>query len=145
MATSDICNKKRQIPTRYYWVVKKMAYGKVNEVYLNRKEAGDLRANGFSMNGFRLLEDVNYLKVHSHMFFVGLEANKDLRYERLVKRNRSGDVFNRCEFEEREIEEGEGIERILADVDVVIRNEGTLNEFENSINTVIRNRYPQLA
>ena len=65
-------------------ILGRMAYDKVNTVYKSRNDTGNLTANGFSMNGFRLLEDVNYLKENSHMFFIGIEAHKDLRYRRLL-------------------------------------------------------------
>lgn len=92
--------------------------------------------------GPRNIEEVDYVRAHlegkvKNVMVVKVEASKDLRYGR-----RSGldaqqiDLF--FKRDEEDIKE-KGMDKVLEAADVVVMNEGTLEEFEGKVDEFMRN------
>jgi dephospho-CoA kinase len=68
-----------------------------------------------------------------HFVSVAIEANEDIRYERIQSRGRSEDG-SREEFEQRNAREiGWGLNTLLQTAHVTLQNNGTLDQFSNDV------------
>jgi len=84
-----------------------------------------------SMDGFRSLEEAQYFKSQGG-YLIAIEADDEVRFQRLLDRKRSGDDFTKDIFNISERKERPWIDPIFQIADVVIDNNGTYEELENA-------------
>ncbi|QQR84082.1 AAA family ATPase [Candidatus Peregrinibacteria bacterium] len=93
------------------------------------------------VDGIRNPAEIDELKKHDGVIIVGLEANRDLLVERILKRARPSDAKTPDEILrkiERELSEGESLAgqqvgKCMQKTDVTLVNEGTLEELEKTV------------
>jgi len=97
------------------------------------------------VDGIRNLEEVEFLKsnIDAEIIIVSIHASPKTRFKRLVERGRSDDPKDWESFLNRDYEElSLGLGNVIALSDVIIVNEGSLQEFhqliENFFNKVIK-------
>lgn len=91
------------------------------------------------IDGIRSIEEVNVFKKHFPDFIVvGVHSSPETRYSRIMKRKRVDDVFSKEKFDERDKRElSWGIGNVIALSDVMIVNEGSVEEFKRNIEKVL--------
>jgi len=97
------------------------------------------------VDGIRNLEEVEFLRnnIDAEVIIVSIHASPKTRFKRLVERGRSDDPKDWESFINRDYEElSLGLGNVIALSDVIIVNEGSLQEFhqliENFFNKVIK-------
>ncbi len=87
------------------------------------------------VDGLRNIEELDFFKNHyQNVIVVAIYANRNERLNRILKRNRSDDVKNGYELEQRDSRElSWGIGKTISLADHMIVNDGTLEEFHNSV------------
>ncbi len=93
------------------------------------------------VDGIRNPAEIDELKKGEKVHVLGLHADKEILIERILKRNRDSDpndregIIHRIEREwgKNEAEDGQQMERCMQKVDLVIENEGTLEELDEKI------------
>lgn len=82
-------------------------------------------------DGMRRLVDVEAIRAFEHSLFIFVDANKDIRYERSIKRNENvgDDTMTAEDFFAKDIDEPQQqIEALKEYADVVIHNDGSYEE-----------------
>lgn len=90
------------------------------------------------IDGIRNPAEIDELKKEKSVYIIGVFANKDLLVERILSRARESDAKSREEILrkiERELgvgepENGQQVEKCMAKADIIIDNEGTLEELK---------------
>ena len=93
------------------------------------------------IDGTRSEAEVAYFRQYFGMnaVVVNIYASSRIRYERLKSRARSDTPLTRGEFEERDRRElGWGLGNAIALSDMVLGNEGTMDEFRKNITNLLR-------
>ncbi len=86
------------------------------------------------VDGVRSLYEVEVFRGLGKCIVMAVHASPRTRYERLVRRGRPGDPKNWSEFEKRDRTElAFGIGSVIALADVMIVNEGSLEEFKRTV------------
>ncbi len=88
------------------------------------------------VDGIRNPAEIDVIKQESDSYIVGVNANRELLIERILSRNRESDAKDRAsvlrklerEWGHGEPDDGQQVGRCMEKVDVVIDNEGTLEE-----------------
>ena len=85
----------------------------------------------FLVDGCRSMDEVNaFRSLSEDVTIIAIHSSPEIRYERLVKRNRDDAPSTYGEFDERDEREiGWGLAKIIALADVNISNDSTLEDF----------------
>ena len=97
--------------------------------------SGDL----YLIDGCRSMDEVEaYRRLTDDVNIVAIHTSPSIRYDRLVKRGRDDAPRNIEEFDARDTREiGWGLAKTIVLADNLIVNEGTLDEFRVSVNTLL--------
>ena len=97
--------------------------------------SGDL----YLIDGCRSMDEVEaYRRLTDDVNIVAIHTSPSIRYDRLVKRGRDDAPRNLEEFDARDTREiGWGLAKTIVLADNLIVNEGTLDEFRVSVNTLL--------
>lgn len=104
-----------------------------------RRALPDDAAGPIVIDGIRNIEEIEFFRQALDEFvLVAVHASPDTRYRRLRHRGRSDDALSREALQERDQRElGWGIGSVVAMADVVIVNEGSLNELREKVQRLI--------
>jgi len=94
------------------------------------------------IDGVRNLEEIEYLKkeLGSNFFVVAIDAPDELRRKRAIARGRTDDSKDLKDLEERDKREiSWGLQKVIADADIVIPNNGSLEEFRKQVLILLNN------
>ena len=119
---------------------------------LRRMEGGDaiarrcierikaLKAEGVVVDGVRSLEEVDaFRREFGDATLVAIHASPRTRFERLMRRGRVDDPVDWDEFHRRDLKELEfGLGSAIAMADIIVINEGTLENLRREIETLLR-------
>lgn len=116
---------------------------------MRRKEGMDIWAkrclskikdNMVVIDGIRNMEEVELFRQHINNFIlVAIHASPHTRYERMMKRGREDDAVLKEKLKERDERELKwGIGNVVAMADIIIANEGSLDEFREKIKKILR-------
>lgn len=93
------------------------------------------------VDGIRSLDEVNYIRsyIEAEVIVIAIHASQKTRFSRLRARGRAGDPKNWSEFIERDLKElSWGLGNVIALADIVIINEGSLEEFKRSVEDFLK-------
>ena len=93
------------------------------------------------IDGVRNMEEIEYFKKELGMDFlvIAIDAPDELRRKRAISRGRTDDSKNLKDLEERDKREIRwGLQKVIADADIVIPNNGSLEEFQKQVLTVLK-------
>jgi dephospho-CoA kinase len=93
------------------------------------------------IDGVRNMEEIEYFKKELGLDFlvITIDASDDLRRKRAITRGRTDDSKNLKDAEERDKREiGWGLQKVIADADIIIPNDGSLKEFKKQVITVFK-------
>jgi dephospho-CoA kinase len=91
------------------------------------------------IDGIRNIEEIQYFKKElcNDMVIITIDASKELRKKRALSRGRTDDSTSIKKIEERDKRElGWGLGDVIASADIIISNEGTLEELRKQITDV---------
>jgi dephospho-CoA kinase len=91
------------------------------------------------IDGVRNMEEIEYFKKELGMDFliIAIDAPDTLRRKRALQRGRTDDSKNLRDLEERDKREIHwGLQKVIADADIIIPNNGTLDDFKKHVLTV---------
>jgi len=94
------------------------------------------------IDGVRNMEEIEYFKKELGMDFlvITIDASDELRRKRAIARGRTDDGKNLKDLEERDKREiGWGLQKVIADADIIIPNNGSLKDFKKQVLTVFKN------
>lgn len=92
----------------------------------------------FIIEGIRGIKEIERFRKEIDFFLVGIHTSPRLRFERLKNRERADDPKNIEDFYKRDLRElSWGLGEALALSDVIIDNNGTLEDYRANINKVI--------
>jgi len=93
------------------------------------------------IDGVRNMEEIEYFKKELGLdfFVVAIDALDDLRRKRAITRGRTDDSKNLEDLEERDKREIHwGLQKVIADADIIIPNNGSLVQFKKQVLTVFK-------
>jgi dephospho-CoA kinase len=88
------------------------------------------------------LEEIEYFKKELGLdfFVVAIVAPDELRRKRAIARGRTDDSKDLKDLEERDKREiSWGLQKVIADADIVIPNNGSLEDFRKQVLTLLNN------
>src|SRR5512137_1977861 len=91
------------------------------------------------IDGVRNMEEIEYFKKELGLNFlvVAIDASDELRRKRAIARGRTDDSKNLKNLEERDKREIRwGLQKVIADADIIILNNGSLDQFKKKVLTV---------
>jgi dephospho-CoA kinase len=91
------------------------------------------------IDGVRNMEEIEYFKkkLGSDFFVVAIDASDDLRRKRAIARGRIDDSKDLKDLEERDKREIRwGLQKVIADADIAILNNGSLDQLKKQVLTV---------
>ena len=91
------------------------------------------------IDGVRNMEEIEYFKKKLGLDFlvVAIDASDELRRKRAIARGRTDDSKDLKDLEERDKREIRwGLQKVIADADIVILNNGSLDQFKKKVLTV---------
>jgi len=91
------------------------------------------------IDGVRNIEEIEYFKKELGLdfFVVAIDASDELRRKRSIARGRTDDSKDLKDLEERDKREIHwGLQKVIADADIVIPNNGSLDQFKKKVHTV---------
>jgi len=91
------------------------------------------------IDGVRNMEEIEFFKKELGMDFlvVAIDAPDELRRKRAIERGRTDDSKNLKDLEERDKREiCWGLQKVIADADIVIPNNGSLDQFKKQVLTL---------
>ncbi len=92
------------------------------------------------VDGLRSIYEVNFFKKKIPAILLFIDADKKIRFERMLKRNRKGDPKTYEEFLKADnIENSWGLGQLKKFADFVIENNNTKKEFYNKIDEFLNN------
>ena len=92
------------------------------------------------IDGVRNREEIEYFKkqLGSDFLIVAIDAPDELRRKRAIARGRTDDSKNLKDLEERDQREIRwGLQKVIAEADIVIPNKSTLKEFKKQVLTML--------
>ena len=99
----------------------------------------DTQDDKFLIEGIRGIKEIERFRKEIDFFLVGIHTSPRLRFERLKNRERVDDPKNIEDFYKRDLRElSWGLGEALALSDVIIDNNGTIEDFRANINKVIK-------
>ena len=93
------------------------------------------------IDGVRNMEEIEYFKKELGMDFlvISIDASLEMRRKRAIARGRTDDSKDLKDLEERDRREiSWGLQKVIADADIVIPNNGTLKEFKKQVLAVFK-------
>jgi len=87
------------------------------------------------------MEEIEYFKMELGMDFlaIAIDAPDELRRKRAISRGRTDDSKNPNDLEERDKREiCWGLQKVIANADIVISNNGSLEDFKKQVLTVFK-------
>jgi dephospho-CoA kinase len=93
------------------------------------------------IDGVRNMEEIEYFKKELGMDFlaVAIDAPDELRRKRAISRGRTDDSKNLKDLKERDKREIRwGLQKVIANADIVIPNNGSLEDFKKQVLTVFK-------
>jgi dephospho-CoA kinase len=93
------------------------------------------------IDGVRNVEEIEYFKQELGMDFliIAIDAPDELRRKRAISRGRTDDSKNLKDLEERDKREIRwGLQKVIADADIVIPNNGSIENFKKQVLTVLK-------
>jgi len=93
------------------------------------------------IDGVRNMEEIEYFKKELGMDFlaIAIDAPDELRRKRAILRGRTDDSKNPKDLEERDKREIRwGLQKVIANADIVISNKGSLEDFKKQVLTVFK-------
>jgi len=93
------------------------------------------------IDGVRNVEEIEYFKKELGMDFliIAIDAPDELRRKRAISRGRTDDSKNLKDLEERDKREIRwGLQKVIADADIVIPNNGSIENFKKQVLTVLK-------
>jgi len=93
------------------------------------------------IDGVRNMEEIEYFKKELGMEFlvIAIDAPDELRRKRAISRGRTDDSKNLKDLKERDKREIRwGLQKVIADADIVIPNNGSLEDFKKQVLTVFK-------
>lgn len=93
------------------------------------------------IDGVRNVEEIEYFKHELGMEFliISIDAPYDLRRKRAIARGRTDDSKNLKDLDERDRREiSWGLQKVIAEADIIIPNNGSLKEFKNHVLTIFK-------
>ncbi|HWR63010.1 MAG TPA: AAA family ATPase [Candidatus Thermoplasmatota archaeon] len=94
------------------------------------------------IDGIRNMEEIEYFKKELGLdfFVVAIVAPDELRRKRAITRGRTDDSKDLKDLEERDKREiSWGLQKVIADADIVIPNNGSLEDFRKQVLTLLKN------
>lgn len=94
------------------------------------------------IDGVRNMEEIEYFKkdLGLDFFVVAIDAPDELRRKRAIARGRTDDSKDLKDLEERDKREIIwGLQKVIADADIIIQNNGSLEQFQKQVLTVLNN------
>jgi dephospho-CoA kinase len=94
------------------------------------------------IDGVRNMEEIEYFKKNLGLdfFVVAIDAPDELRRKRAIARGRTDDSKDLKDLEERDKREIHwGLQKVIADADIIIPNNGSLDQFQKQVLTVLNN------
>jgi dephospho-CoA kinase len=91
------------------------------------------------IDGVRNMEEIEYFKKELGLdfFVVAIDASDKLRRKRAITRGRTDDSKDIKDLEERDKREIRwGLQKVIADADIIIPNNGSLDQFKKQVLTV---------
>ena len=93
------------------------------------------------IDGLRSVEEARFLKEKPNFYLISVLADPRIRYQRMIERGRRGESLSWEEFlemEERDkTAEGRDIEGCLKMADFKIKNNGTIEEFQEKVEKIL--------
>lgn len=106
---------------------------------LTLDKIGETDNDKFLIEGIRGIKEIERFRKEIDFFLIGIHTSPHLRFERLKNRGREDDPKNIEDFYKRDLRElSWGLGEAFALSDVIIDNNGTLDEFRENINKVIK-------
>jgi dephospho-CoA kinase len=93
------------------------------------------------IDGVRNVEEIEYFKQELGMDFliIAIDAPDGVRRKRAISRGRTDDSKNLKDLEERDKREIRwGLQKVIADADIVIPNNGSIENFKKQVLTVLK-------
>jgi len=93
------------------------------------------------IDGVRNMEEIEYFKQELGMDFlvIAVDAPDELRRKRAISRGRTDDSKNLKDLEERDKREiCWGLQKVIANADIVIPNNGSIKDFKKQVSTVFK-------
>jgi dephospho-CoA kinase len=94
------------------------------------------------IDGVRNMEEIEYFKkdLGLDFFVIAIDAPDELRRKRAIARGRTDDSKDLKDLEERDKREIRwGLQKVIADADIIILNNGSLDQFQKQVLTVLNN------
>jgi dephospho-CoA kinase len=98
------------------------------------------KASHLVIDGVRNMEEIEFFKKELGLdfFVVAIDAPDELRRKRAIARGRTDDSKDLKDLEERDKREiSWGLQKVIADADIVIPNNGSLEEFRKQVLTLL--------
>lgn len=95
----------------------------------------------FVIDGVRNKEEIDYFrkKLGNDFRIVAIEASDEVRRKRALARKRADDATTLHDLEERDKREiGWGLKNVIALADIILSNEGNVEEFKKQVATVLQ-------
>jgi len=95
----------------------------------------------FLVDGCRSMDEVRaFRSLTDDVTVIAIQSSPEIRYERLVRRNRDDAPSSTNEFDERDEREiGWGLAKIIALADITITNDSSLEDFHEASERVLEN------
>jgi dephospho-CoA kinase len=116
----------------------------IRDSVLARRAAADAGAGRSVVDSIRNAAEVAYLRGLGDFFLIGVDAPVEIRFERARLRGRNESAATLEEFRAKEAEElrggetGQQLEACLRLADVLIVNDGTLEELERKLGEALK-------
>jgi dephospho-CoA kinase len=94
------------------------------------------------IDGVRNMEELDLFKKELGLDFlvVAIDASDEIRRKRAIKRGRTDDSKNLKDLEERDKREiSWGLQKVIADADIIIQNNGTLEHLKKQVLALFKN------
>lgn len=93
------------------------------------------------IDGIRNIEEIDTFKtiLGSDFHLIAIEASPETRQKRVLQRKRTDDGTNLKDIKERDKREmGWGLDKVLAVADIIVSNEGSVEEFHKKIKKILQ-------
>ena len=110
---------------------------------LSERLLSKIKTDRVVLDGVRNLAEIEILRHRKNFFLIGIDADEELRFERIKKRRRNGDPTTFEMFTEIDKKEnlgfysGQEIQKCLDNADFLILNKGSAEELAKKINSVL--------
>lgn len=94
-----------------------------------------------AVEGIRRMADIEYLRQLPGFFLISIEADPRIRYQRLTARSENTDDTAKTWEQflaDQQAEADQDIPKVMAEADVTISNDGSMEEFYSQIDAVIK-------